>query len=77
VDLLMSENGRGLRIAIDTVVFIWLIGVSFVAGKQVQRLDNMSQRGGVQISMEADRRLTVLETNSAEHARRIERLERE
>ena len=69
-------NGRIWRYLYDGAMLVFVIGLAFYAGKLTQRIEGMSQRGGVQISMEADRRLADLEASKREHERRIDSLER-
>jgi len=61
----MQPRASLWRIAMDAITSGALLGMAFYAGQLTQRVGQVEQavvtRGSVQISMEADRRLTVLE----------------
>lgn len=78
----MAESSTGkLRIALDAVVYLWLIGLAFYAGILTQRVDDLrdaiNTRGRVQISIEASNRLTALESNAARIEMRMLEIERQ
>ena len=77
-----SHDGNGrlkllLRVGYDVAVLGGLTAMAFYAGKIDERVARiMSQRGAVQISMEADSRLTKLEQQVVENDRRLDSLEK-
>ena len=70
----LIENDK-LRFIYDAGIALFLLGLAFQAGVLHNKVDTMSKRGGVPISMEADQRLTRIETDLLSLERRISRCE--
>jgi len=70
-----SDGLRFGRLAYDATILVSIVAIAYYAGRLAQRIDGMSTRGGVPISMEADSRLKELESRETEQDRRITNVE--
>jgi len=65
----MNAPKGGWRLFVDSALIIAVLSLAFWTGTESEKVDHLTaaieKRGGVQISMEADKRLTVLEEKIA------------
>ena len=61
----MNAPKGGWRLFVDSALIIAVLSLAFWTGTESEKVAQLSKRGGVQISMEADKRLTILEEKIA------------